>query len=147
MQGRCPLAFASDLLVATSRDDGERPDARVLTDGKSALVRGLHLTAVATNIEPELCRSHNPRWSRLPHCRLPLRQELHKLGTPADSLLVRTTTSRVSADARLLHRSGDPQGDEARRRCRVGRGAARRGEAAAADVDGVMFAQACVAPP
>jgi hypothetical protein len=37
-----------------------------------------------------LCRSHNPWWSRPPDCRLPLRQELHKLGTatePADSLL------------------------------------------------------------
>jgi hypothetical protein len=60
-EGRCPPACASDLLVATSRDDGERPDARVLTGGKSALVRGPHLTGVATDIEPGLCRSHNPR--------------------------------------------------------------------------------------
>jgi hypothetical protein len=89
-EGWCPPACASDLLVATSRDDGEHPDARVLTDGKSDLVRSPHLTGVATNIEPGSCRSHNPRWSRLPHCRLPLCHQLHKLGTPADSLLVRT---------------------------------------------------------
>jgi hypothetical protein len=81
---------ASDLLVATSRDDGvERPDARVLTDGKSALVRGPHLTGV-DNIEPGCADHTTHRWSGLPRCRLPLRQELHKLGTPADSLLVGT---------------------------------------------------------
>ena len=53
---------AGDLLVATSRDDGveRRPDARLLPDGKSALVRGPHLTVVVTNVEPGLYRSHNP---------------------------------------------------------------------------------------
>jgi hypothetical protein len=50
-----------------------------------------------TNIEPGLYRSPTPRWSRLPRCRLPLRQELHKLRTPADSLPVRTSSGSTDA--------------------------------------------------
>ena len=52
-----------------------------------------------------------------------------------------TTTSRLSADARLLPRPGDPQVDGPRGRRPVGRGAARRGEAAAARGDSEMLAQ------
>jgi hypothetical protein len=52
-----------------------------------------------------------------------------------------TTTSRLSADARLPHRGGGPQIDGPRARCPVGRGVARRGEAAASREDGEMLAQ------
>ena len=64
---------------------------RILTGGGWwALGRGSRLAGVATDVIPRLCGSHNPGWSRLPHGRLPLRQELHKLWTAAGSLLVRT---------------------------------------------------------
>ena len=77
---------------------------RVVTDGRWALGRGSHLAGVATDVEPGLCRSHNPRWSRLPDGRLPLLQELHKLGTAAGSLPVRETQQRFGAGAWLLLR-------------------------------------------
>jgi hypothetical protein len=57
---------------------------------------GGHSGALASRLRRnhrELYRSHNSRWSRLTDCRLPLRQELHRLETAADPLLVRTTSN------------------------------------------------------
>ena len=34
---------------------------RVVTDGTWALGRGSRLAGIATDVEPGLCRSHNPR--------------------------------------------------------------------------------------
>jgi hypothetical protein len=65
---------------------------RVLTGRRWPLGRG-SLAGVTNDIAPGLCGSHNPRWSRLPDGRLPLPQELHKLGAAARSLLVRTTST------------------------------------------------------
>ena len=65
-----------------------------------------------------------------PVCRH-LRQGLQARSSSLPALSRWTTTSRLSSGARLLHRPGDPQLGAARRRHRVSRGAARRGEAAA----------------
>ena len=56
---------------------------------------------------------------------------LRKSGKGSTSSVERTTTSRLGSGAGLLHRPGDLQLGAARRRHCVGRGAARRGEAAA----------------
>jgi hypothetical protein len=90
--------FSRVLLVATSRDHGNRP-TRVLTGRRRPLGRGSHLACVANDIAPGLCGSHHPRWSRLPDGRLPLPQELHKLGAARRSLVVRTKTRCVAPAA------------------------------------------------
>jgi hypothetical protein len=55
---------------------------RVLTDSRWAAERSSHLPGVATDVPPGLCESHNPRWSRLPDGRLPLRQGCTISGRP-----------------------------------------------------------------
>jgi hypothetical protein len=85
----------SSHLLSADRRHGGPGGAQLFTDGKWSSRPRPHLAGVATHVEPGLCRSHNPRWSRLSDGRLPLPQELHKLETAAGPLLVRTTTTRL----------------------------------------------------
>ena len=64
-------------------------------------------------------------------------------GRQAARLPTWTTTSRLSAEARLLHRPGGPQVDGPRGRCPVGCGAARRRSSSGTRIR----RDACSAPP
>ena len=70
-----------------------------LVHGWQALGSGSFLAGVATDVRTGAVPITQPRWPPRPEGRLPLRQELHKLGSAASSLLVRTKGSRLGGGA------------------------------------------------
>ena len=96
---RQPPSFRPSPTPAVVRESTKRPIARAYGSGLSGRLAPRRRR---DRRHTRLCRSHNPRWSRLPDGRLPLRQELHKLGTAVGSLLVRTTAGRDAGDCRIL---------------------------------------------
>jgi hypothetical protein len=64
----------------------------LLADGRTAIGAARNSAASRSTPDLGLCRPHNHPWAARPDGPLALRQEVHRLGTAATALLVRTTT-------------------------------------------------------